>query len=74
MDTSARLSGHGLLREGKPWARLGDEWMEVRCGRYGRGRCSCGDSSPVLNSDAGRKRWHRDHKDKIRSDREARHA
>lgn len=71
-DTSTRLPGHGLLREGKPWTRVGSDWIEVHSGHHGRGRCSCGEASPVLSSDAARKRWHRDaHKPEVRKRMEA---
>ena len=76
MDTSTRLPGHGLLSEGLPYEhRQGDEndapswhrtgWEQ----RYvGHGVCSCGASSPVLESDGARKRWHRDvHKPEVRN-------
>ena len=46
---SLSLHGHGLLNEGRVAGR----------GRTGQGRCSCGERSPVLGSDAERKRWYR---------------
>lgn len=73
MDTSTRLRGHGLLSEGKPYQHRQDDeedtpsWHRVP-GWEGHGVCSCGASSPDLDTDGGRQRWHRDHKDKIRSD------
>lgn len=65
-DTSTRLPGHGLLREGMPYTLFGGEWTEVRSAWVGRGRCSCGAFSDYLPSNNARKRWHRDHKDEIR--------
>jgi hypothetical protein len=52
-----RLSGHSLLFEGQPcglnfYARSGN----------GSGKCSCGELSPILPTNAARKRWHREHK------------
>jgi hypothetical protein len=35
--------------------------------RTGRGECSCGERSPVLESNAARKRWHREHKAEVSS-------
>jgi hypothetical protein len=69
MDTTTRLRGHGLFAEGKPFRVVGDvrgEWIAVAVGRTGRGRCSCGERSPILESDAERKRWHREHKQQVR--------
>jgi hypothetical protein len=66
---SARLPGHGLFREGKPFRVVGDatgEWLDIAGGHTGRARCSCGERSPILESDAERKRWHREHKQQVR--------
>ncbi len=52
------LPGHKLPQEGRIWdgpVRLGD----------GRATCSCGQESPVLHSDLGRKRWHQEHKSRV---------
>lgn len=75
MDTSTRLPGHGLLSEGFPYERRqGDEedapsWHRTdRWVHEGHGVCSCGASSPLLDTDGARKRWHKAHKDEIRSD------
>lgn len=67
---SSRLPGHSLTSEGKPFA-----WSDVS-GRYvrtypahekqGRGLCECGEVSPVMISDAARKRWHTAHKESAR--------
>jgi hypothetical protein len=74
---ASRLAGHGLPYEG----RALDEhrpigrglWGSHRPGFWssslpvGRTRCECGEWSPVLPTTAARKRWHREHKDEIRS-------
>lgn len=62
-----------LLSEGFPYERRqGDEedtpsWHRTRQTREGCGVCSCGASSPVLETDGARKRWHRQHKDQLRA-------
>ena len=55
-----RLPGHTLPFEGKVYG------YGYRV-NYGRARCSCGAESPPLDSDAARKRWHREHKDEVRA-------
>lgn len=80
MDTSTRLPGHGLQSEGKPYERGGDEqdpWVRVGFGPHpgshiGVALCSCGEASPVLESDGQRKRWHREHKNQVRAGGESR--
>jgi len=75
MDTSSRLPGHGLLSEGWPYERhQGDEeaapsWhRSARPDWLGHGVCSCGAYSPdVLETNGARKRWHRAHKEEIRT-------
>ena len=75
IDTSTRLRGHGLLSEGKPYVQYqGDEedarsWHRVHGWpeNMGHGVCSCGAASEWLDSDAERKRWHRDHKELARA-------
>lgn len=74
MDTSTRLPGHGLLSEGWPYERRqGDEeeapsWHKSpRPDWSGHGVCSCGAHSGVLETNNARKRWHKAHKDEIRS-------
>ena len=52
------VTGHGLVRGGAPFTAEG----RSATGRTGHGRCSCGETSPVLESNAARKRWHADHK------------
>jgi hypothetical protein len=81
VDTSTRLPGHGLLSEGWPceW-RQGDEedaptWhRSARHDWRGHGVCSCGAHSGVLETNNARKRWHREHKDEIRSREGADHG
>lgn len=53
------LKGHTLFFEGQPVGGL------MRNG-IGKGKCSCGVYSSELESNAQRKRWHRQHKDDIR--------
>jgi hypothetical protein len=68
--TNSRLPGHGLLAEGKPFeddGRGGIRRADVYGEPDGFGACSCGDRSGVLGLDADRKRWHKAHKDAIRS-------
>lgn len=75
MDTSTRLRGHGLLSEGKPYFfRQGDKQDTPSWHRadpdfdgQGHGVCSCGAASPELETDGQRKRWHKAHKDEIRT-------
>ena len=70
------LRGHALRGEGmghKP----GDEdepWVTIWRGWTGVGLCECGEVSPVLESNADRKRWHIAHKDEIRAQLEASRA
>ena len=71
MDTSTRLSGHGLRAEGKPYEDDGCGGTR-RADVYGEpdgfGLCSCGERSGVFGSDADRRRWHRDvHKPEVRA-------
>jgi len=69
MDTSTRLSGHGLLwrqgdEENAPsWHRT-DRWEHT-----GHAVCSCGEASPgPLDTNGARQRWHRDvHKPAVRA-------
>lgn len=56
MKANTRLAGHELRNEG----RVYDPHGYVQS--TGVSRCSCGDLSPVLESAAARKRWHREHK------------
>jgi CDGSH-type Zn-finger protein len=67
---STRLAGHALQSEGKPYM-LTEEWSghpDVRAdGPGGYALCECGTSSGWMTSDGQRKRWHADHKEKIRN-------
>jgi hypothetical protein len=74
---STRLAGHGLQSGGAAFIPAshggrgdvicGDRKF-TRCrGHIGCGLCQCGERSPVLWSDNARKRWHREHKEKIRN-------
>jgi hypothetical protein len=67
MDSS-RLRGHALQHEGKPYAP-GEEypWLRVYGSPSGVALCECGKTSPVLESDAARKRWHAGHKAEVRA-------
>lgn len=71
------LRGHALRGEGAAyvrrdedelfWSTDKDPWVKAR-GWSGVGLCECGEPSPVLDTNNARKRWHADHKDKIRGD------
>lgn len=61
-----RLAGHTLRSEGAPFSSIAGHSYQVRTTWTGRGLCSCGARSDVLDSNAKRKKWHRDHKDDIR--------
>ena len=67
---STRLPGHGLRAEeargddGRGGTRRADVYGEPD----GFGLCSCGGRSGVLGSDADRRRWHKAHKDEIRTE------
>jgi hypothetical protein len=64
---STRLAGHYLYAEGKPFYADGRR-ITTYGAQVGHGMCSCGSvSDAVFDTDAARKRWHRDHKDKIRA-------
>lgn len=66
----SRLAGHELTSEGAPHDAKGRPAYPVRygygTGGTGRGKCSCGALSGVLDSGTKRKAWHRGHKDEIR--------
>lgn len=61
------VPGHTLRNEGAPHA-VNERGQTVRLteGRYGRGLCSCGELSDLLDSNAQRKRWHARHKSEVR--------
>lgn len=68
------MKGHGLLYEGRPvWRKPtagvhghevggGTHWWLANPAGTGIGVCRCGATSPVLPSNAARKRWHAEHK------------
>lgn len=64
------LPGHGLRREGKPVLLAGccglasgsNDRHPNEYDRIGHGLCDCGATSPCLDSNAARQRWHRQHK------------
>lgn len=64
---NVRVSGHTLRFEGRAYTDEGkviDPWSSDAPWR-GRGMCSCGTMSDVLNTRAERKRWHREHKAEV---------
>ena len=65
----SRVPGHELVSEGAPFNADGRSSYPTRwmggTGGTGRGRCSCGALSDVVDSGAKRKSWHRGHKDGI---------
>lgn len=64
-----RVAGHSMPHEGKPlMMRRKGGWPEPLGSDtpIGPTWCTCETWSPVLDSDAARKRWHRAHKDEIR--------
>jgi hypothetical protein len=70
VDTSTRLPGHGLYREGWPVIspEQGRGWHPApRRSDIGRALCECGEMSEPLLSAAERKRWHRGHKAAVRA-------
>lgn len=56
------VSGHTLRYEGQPFDGNGKKLHGVR---EGRGKCSCGALSDVLDSNNKRKRWHAEHKAEV---------
>ena len=68
---SARVPGHTLVAEGAPHVvdetkrvvRAYNSWGGI--GGYGRGLCSCGAMSDLLDSAHQRKKWHRAHKAEV---------
>jgi hypothetical protein len=67
---STRVAGHGLWSEGWPVDATPGKGAGWRPGRHrtdaGCGLCECGEMSPVLDSVAARRRWHKEHKQQIR--------
>lgn len=68
---SARVAGHTLRNEGAPFVvdetqrvvRVHNSWGGI--GGFGRGLCSCGAMSDLLDSAHQRKKWHRAHKGEV---------
>lgn len=66
-----RVKGHTLRNEGAPFVvdetgrivRVHGSWRGVS--GYGRGLCSCGEMSDLLDSAHKRKKWHREHKAQV---------
>lgn len=63
---SNRLAGHTLPGEGRIF---GNGVGNPQC--CGPAVCSCGERSEVLHGANARKRWHREHKEKVRAIKEA---
>jgi len=62
---NTRVAGHALQAEGRPYQPNG-EGAHMRAPWYiGYALCSCGATSPELDSDASRKRWHKVHKHEV---------
>lgn len=67
---ASRLDGHSLVAKGAPFGRDGARaprrryWRGV--GGLGRALCSCGATSPIVESVAERRAWHLKHKDELR--------
>lgn len=66
--TTQRVTGHTLRNGGAPHV-VSETGQTVRVwngyggvGGYGRGLCSCGALSDLLDSAHQRKKWHREHK------------
>jgi hypothetical protein len=61
-----RVPGHSIDSLATPRDDDGNPVPPVRVGRFrkaiGRGKCSCGLLSPVLDSGPDRQEWHRGHK------------
>lgn len=63
-----RLAGHELPHEGKATHKTRPNFAPSQTGKQeGHTYCSCGEQSPELPSDNARKKWHRNHKNDIRS-------
>jgi hypothetical protein len=65
---NTRLSGHALWGEGSPY-KPGEHtpWVRAFGTSSGAAVCTCGEASGVLESNAARQQWHRDHKEAIRN-------
>lgn len=66
----ARITGHGLIREGAAHDDNGDldtrTWV-VNTSGAGRGKCQCGALSEVLPSGNARRAWHKVHKAEVQT-------
>jgi hypothetical protein len=62
MTTTARVTGHTLRFEGAAYDDHGRRITGGTTAGTGRGRCSCGTLSEVLDSANQRRAWHRQHK------------
>jgi hypothetical protein len=62
------LSGHTLRSEGQPFIRdrTTGGWCRNQYGWDGVALCSCGATSPELESNRKRKQWHATHKNELR--------
>jgi hypothetical protein len=56
---SVIVPGHALVNGGAAYAETS---VRNRYDSQGHGKCSCGERSPWLDSNAKRKAWHRQHK------------
>ncbi len=72
MKGKTLVKGHTLVREGHPHWKTGVP-HSFR-GGYGCGKCSCGEISSVLDSDAARKLWHKQHKTEVLRKMEAKNG
>lgn len=64
VQSTLRVAGHGLLREGWPY---GDDGIEMFFkDDTGRGKCKCGAMSEPVETIAARRRWHREHKEAMK--------
>lgn len=70
MPKNTRLAGHTLRSEGMPfvWADWGEgyDWRQPS-NWTGKGICSCGATSEMLESNNQRKQWHAAHKAAVRA-------
>lgn len=70
MSDRNRLAGHNLADEGAAFEMVQGRAVRVRPNSVagtGFAICGCGVHSPILDSGAARRAWHRAHKDQHRS-------
>lgn len=71
MSKALLVPGHTLAYEGAAHNEHGHVIVGytgyIHRGGKGRGKCSCGEMSEVLDSGKQRQQWHRDHKAQIRA-------